>query len=170
MSADYDQVANWIRGFAASVAEHRDELTKLDQAIGDGDHGTNMDRGMRKAVERLDTLEGNDAGAALKAVGMALVSSVGGAGGPLYGTFFMQAGTALAGREEVDTAAFAGNIHIDGEWVPGEGGRIASIEPATGETLVEVGIAGPGDVARAAEGAVRAPGYLFLIVILLRPL
>jgi dihydroxyacetone kinase-like protein len=119
--ADYDQVGNWIRGFAASVAEHRDELTKLDQAIGDGDHGTNMDRGMRKAVERLDTLEGNDAGAALKAVGMALVSSVGGAGGPLYGTFFMQAGSALAGREDVDTAAFAAAVRAGFDGVKSRG-------------------------------------------------
>jgi dihydroxyacetone kinase-like protein len=119
--AGYDQVADWIRGFAASVAEHRDELTKLDQAIGDGDHGTNMDRGMRKAVERLDTLEGKDAGAALKAVGMALVSSVGGAGGPLYGTFFMQAGSALAGREDVDTAAFAAAVRAGFDGVKSRG-------------------------------------------------
>src|SRR5689334_7466787 len=83
-----EQVADWIRRFAAEVAERKDELTRLDQAIGDGDHGTNMDRGLRKAVEKLDSLEGDDIGAALKAVGMALVSSVGGAGGPLYGTFF----------------------------------------------------------------------------------
>ncbi len=56
----------------------------------------------------------------------------------------------------LDTAAFEGRIHIDGEWVTGEGGSIPSVEPATGETLVEVGIAGPGDVARAAQGAARA--------------
>jgi dihydroxyacetone kinase-like protein len=117
----YDQAADWIRRFAASVAEHRDELTKLDQAIGDGDHGTNMDRGMRKAVERLDTLEGGDVGAALKAVGMALVSSVGGAGGPLYGTFFMQAGTALAGREDIDTAGWAAAVRAGYEGVKSRG-------------------------------------------------
>jgi dihydroxyacetone kinase-like protein len=121
MTADYDQVADWVRRFAASVAEQRDELTKLDQAIGDGDHGTNMDRGMRKAVERLDALEGQDVGAALKAVGMALVSSVGGAGGPLYGTFFMQAGTALAGREDVDTAAFASAVRAGYDGVKARG-------------------------------------------------
>jgi dihydroxyacetone kinase-like protein len=121
MTSGHDQAADWIRRFAASVAEHRDELTKLDQAIGDGDHGTNMDRGMRKAVERLDTLEGGDVGAALKAVGMALVSSVGGAGGPLYGTFFMQAGTALAGREDIDTAGWAAAVRAGYEGVKSRG-------------------------------------------------
>jgi phosphoenolpyruvate---glycerone phosphotransferase subunit DhaL len=116
MSAEYEQVADWIRRFAAGVAERKDELTKLDQAIGDGDHGTNMDRGMRKAVEKLDGVEGDDIGAALKAVGMALVSSVGGAGGPLYGTFFLQAGQSAAGRSELDTEAFAAAVRagVDG--------------------------------------------------------
>src|SRR5215210_3212212 len=116
MSGGYEQVADWIRRFAAVVAERKGELTRLDQAIGDGDHGTNMDRGMRKAVEKLDAVEGNDIGAALKAVGMALVSSVGGAGGPLYGTFFLQAGQAAAGRSELDTEGFASMVRagVDG--------------------------------------------------------
>jgi dihydroxyacetone kinase-like protein len=116
MSAGYEQVVDWIRRFAAEVAEHKDELTRLDQAIGDGDHGTNMDRGMRKAVEKLDSLEGDDIGAALKAVGMALVSSVGGAGGPLYGTFFLQAGQSTAGRSDLDTEGFAAAVKagVDG--------------------------------------------------------
>ena len=103
----YEQVVDWIRRFAAEMAEHRTELTQLDTAIGDGDHGTNMDRGMRKAVERLDGLEGDDIGGALKAVGMALVSSVGGAAGPLYGTFFLQMGQATAGQSELDRDGFA---------------------------------------------------------------
>jgi dihydroxyacetone kinase-like protein len=110
MSAGYEQVTDWIRRFATGVADRKDELTKLDQAIGDGDHGTNMDRGLRKAVEKLDGVEGDDIGAALKAVGMALVSSVGGAGGPLYGTFFLQAGQSTAGRSELDTEAFAAAV------------------------------------------------------------
>jgi dihydroxyacetone kinase-like protein len=101
------EVRAWIGRFAEDVAEHRAELVKLDTAIGDGDHGTNMDRGMRKAVEKLDSLEGDDIGAILKAVGMALVSSVGGAAGPLYGTLFLQMGTASAGREELDLAGWA---------------------------------------------------------------
>jgi dihydroxyacetone kinase-like protein len=116
MSGGYEQVTDWIRRFAAEVGDRKDELTKLDQAIGDGDHGTNMDRGLRKAVEKLDAVEGDDIGAALKAVGMALVSSVGGAGGPLYGTFFLQAGQSAAGRSELDTAGFAAAVQagVDG--------------------------------------------------------
>ena len=92
------EVRAWIARFAADVAANRAELVKLDTAIGDGDHGTNMDRGMRKAVEKLDALESDDIGAILKAVGMALVSSVGGAAGPLYGTLFLQMGASAAGR------------------------------------------------------------------------
>jgi len=92
--------------FAAEVAENRSALTKLDGAIGDGDHGTNMDRGMKKALERLEATDSDDIGASLKAVGMALVSSVGGAAGPLYGTLFMQMGQAAAGKSELDLAGF----------------------------------------------------------------
>jgi phosphoenolpyruvate---glycerone phosphotransferase subunit DhaL len=100
----YEQAVDWIRRFAAEIAEHRVELVRLDTAIGDGDHGTNMDRGMRKAIEKLDGLEGEDIGAMLKTVGMALVSTVGGAAGPLYGTLFMQMGSAAGGRSELDVA------------------------------------------------------------------
>jgi phosphoenolpyruvate---glycerone phosphotransferase subunit DhaL len=102
-----EQVRDWIRRFADAVAEHRTELVRLDTAIGDGDHGTNMDRGMRKALERLDAAEQADAGAVLKTVATALVSSVGGAAGPLYGTLFLQMGGALAGQNEVDLAGYA---------------------------------------------------------------
>jgi dihydroxyacetone kinase-like protein len=99
-----DGVVDWMRRFAGEMGEHRQELVRLDTAIGDGDHGTNMDRGMRKALEKLDSAEQADPGAVLKTVAMALVSSVGGAAGPLYGTLFLQMGTSLAGKEEVDLA------------------------------------------------------------------
>jgi dihydroxyacetone kinase-like protein len=89
------------------MQEHREELVRLDTAIGDGDHGTNMDRGMRKALERLGAQEQTDAGMVLKTVAMALVSSVGGAAGPLYGTLFLQMGTALTGQPEVDLERYA---------------------------------------------------------------
>ena len=106
MAIDRDGVLDWMRRFAAEMGEHRQELVRLDAAIGDGDHGTNMDRGMRKALEKLDSADQADAGAVLKTVAMALVSSVGGAAGPLYGTRFLQMGTALAGKEEVDLAGW----------------------------------------------------------------
>jgi hypothetical protein len=99
-------VRDWIRAYAAEVAQHRVELVQLDTVIGDGDHGTNMDRGVRKAVERLDGVEGEDIDTVRKTVGMALVSSVGGAAGPLYGTLFLQMGTASAGRDALDLAGW----------------------------------------------------------------
>lgn len=106
MSITASEVRNWIVRYAGDVADRRVELVKLDTAIGDGDHGTNMDRGMRKAVEKLDGADGDDIGALLKTVGMALVSSVGGAAGPLYGTLFLQMGTAASGRAELDLAGW----------------------------------------------------------------
>lgn len=102
MSITASGVRRWIAEYAEVIADQRQELVALDRAIGDADHGTNMDRGMKKAVEKLEAVEGDDIGALLKAVGMALVSSVGGAAGPLYGTLFLQMGTATAGRAELD--------------------------------------------------------------------
>jgi phosphoenolpyruvate---glycerone phosphotransferase subunit DhaL len=107
VSITASDVRAWIGAYATTIAEHRTELVKLDTAIGDGDHGTNMDRGMRAAVERVEATEGDDIGALLKAVGMALVSKVGGAAGPLYGTLFLQMGTATAGREELDLSGWS---------------------------------------------------------------
>jgi dihydroxyacetone kinase-like protein len=95
-----------MQQFASSMQEHRQELVALDTAIGDGDHGTNMDRGMRKALEKLESQEQADAGAVLKTVAMALISNVGGAAGPLYGTLLLQMGTALAGKDDIDLATY----------------------------------------------------------------
>ena len=102
MSIGASDVRAWIGDYAAAVAEHRVELVRLDTAIGDGDHGTNMDRGMKAVVEKLEATEGDDIGALLKTVGMTLVSKVGGAAGPLYGTLFLQLGTATAGKTELE--------------------------------------------------------------------
>ena len=88
------QLDTWVRAFARLVADHKAELTDLDSAIGDADHGINMDRGMRAVIEKLDTAPPATADELGKAVGMALVSSVGGASGPLYGTFFLRLGAA----------------------------------------------------------------------------
>lgn len=85
----------WVRRFADLVAEERDHLTELDSAIGDADHGTNMDRGMKAAVAALDELGPAGAGPMFSKVGMTLVSTVGGASGPLYGTLFLRMGTTL---------------------------------------------------------------------------
>lgn len=137
MSVTATAVRDWISAYAAVIAENRAELVKLDTAIGDGDHGTNMDRGMRKAVEKLADVEGDDVGALLKTVGMALVSSVGGAAGPLYGTLFLQMGTASAGKEELDLAGWtealeAGvkGVQARGKAEPGDKTMIDALLPA----------------------------------------
>ena len=100
----------WLRAFAVAVAEHREELTELDAAIGDADHGFNMDRGMQAVVGRLDgPSAGGDGGvgALLKLVGMTLVSTVGGAAGPLYGTLFLRMGNAAGEEAELSPAQWA---------------------------------------------------------------
>lgn len=92
-------VLDWIHTLAAVYNDNRQYLTKLDSAIGDADHGINMDRGFKKVMEKLPDTADKDVGAILKAVGMTLVSTVGGAAGPLYGTFFMRAGMAVDGKD-----------------------------------------------------------------------
>jgi dihydroxyacetone kinase-like protein len=99
-----DAVIDWVKAFAAVVAENKDYLTQLDSAIGDADHGANMHRGMQAAVEKLAGVADKDIGAVLKMVGMTLVSTVGGAGGPLYGTLFMQMGASASGKLELTLA------------------------------------------------------------------
>src|SRR3954464_2732981 len=97
----------WVRTFARSVSAEKDQLTALDAAIGDADHGANMARGMTAAVAVLDE-PGLDTPAALfKKVGMTLVSAVGGASGPLYGTFFLRLGAALGEADPVAAATVA---------------------------------------------------------------
>jgi dihydroxyacetone kinase-like protein len=102
ITAEY--VIHFIEGIAARIKQHRDELTALDSAIGDADHGTNMDRGFTTVLEKLPTVADKDIGTILKTVGMTLVSTVGGASGPLYGTAFIRAGMAMADRYELTPA------------------------------------------------------------------
>ncbi|MGH2671393.1 MAG: dihydroxyacetone kinase subunit DhaL [Actinomycetota bacterium] len=107
MIVGYDDVVRMIRAFAATVAEQKEYLTELDSAIGDADHGINMDRGMKAVSAKIDGQPPTDVGALLKTVGMTLVSTVGGAGGPLYGTLFLQLGTAMAGKEALEAPDWA---------------------------------------------------------------
>jgi dihydroxyacetone kinase-like protein len=101
-SLSYEDVLAWVKAYASTIAENKEHLTRLDSAIGDADHGINIDRGMQAALAKLDGVEAADVGALLKTVGMTLVSTVGGAGGPLYGTLFLQMGTATAGKQELE--------------------------------------------------------------------
>jgi dihydroxyacetone kinase-like protein len=94
-----DTFANWLRDLASTLHENAAYLTELDSAIGDADHGSNMDRGFAAVVAVLDESSFESVDELLKKAGMTLVSKVGGASGPLYGTFFLRFGTALAGVE-----------------------------------------------------------------------
>ncbi|MET0956335.1 MAG: dihydroxyacetone kinase subunit DhaL [Cryobacterium sp.] len=106
MSLDVAWAQAWIRSSAQVLAEHRAELNTLDREIGDGDHGENMDRGFQAVLPKLDGLA-DDAtpGDALKTLASTLISTVGGAAGPLYGTAYLKASTAVSGAAELDGAA-----------------------------------------------------------------
>jgi dihydroxyacetone kinase-like protein len=102
-----------IKTVAERVIAHADELTALDQAIGDGDHGINMKRGLEAVLADLDRLAEKPLGEALKAAGMHLVTKVGGASGPLYGTLFMSLGKGLADMPDRTQLAGAFRSAVD---------------------------------------------------------
>ena len=105
-SLDTKQMAAIVEGMAKKIEAEKEYLTELDNEIGDGDHGINLARGFEAVEKKLPSLAGGDIGALLKGVGMQLVSTVGGASGPLYGTAFMKAGMACKGLTELDGPAF----------------------------------------------------------------
>lgn len=107
MSITRDDTINWIKAVAKVIGENNAYLTQLDAAIGDADHGANMDRGFRAVINKMPEISDKDIGTAFKTVGMTLISTVGGAGGPLYGTFFLQAGMKMAGKMELGLADWA---------------------------------------------------------------
>jgi dihydroxyacetone kinase-like protein len=107
MGLDVKWAQEWLRLSAKAMAEHRVELIELDRPIGDSDHGENMDRGFQAVLQKLDESPPETAGAALKAAAMALMSKVGGAAGPLYGTAYLRAATSLGEATDVDPDALA---------------------------------------------------------------
>lgn len=121
MSVTCRQVRDWIRAFAAAIAENKEYLTELDAAIGDADHGINMNRGMQAVLGKLNTADDGDIGALLKTVGMTLVSTVGGAGGPLYGTLFLRMGTSAAGKPGMSPRDWAAALAAGVAGVQGRG-------------------------------------------------
>lgn len=130
-------VLEFLQRSADVLRENKVYLTDLDSAIGDADHGINMDRGFQAILKKVPSVQDKDAGTILKTAGMALVSSVGGAAGPLYGTAFMQAGMAVAGKnqltaEDVLTALEAAlkGVMMRGRAHAGEKTMIDAIEPA----------------------------------------
>jgi dihydroxyacetone kinase-like protein len=115
-AVDTAVLTDWVSRFGAAVTEKRDWLTELDSAIGDADHGANMARGMGAVSEKLAAGAPATVDELLKTVGMTLVSSVGGASGPLYGTFFLRMGMAAGAVSELDGPALAAALRagLDG--------------------------------------------------------
>ena len=145
------QIFAWIERYAAQIAEQKDYLTQLDAAIGDADHGANMNRGLQAVLAKNADLQNADIGALLKGVAMTLISTVGGASGALYGTFFLQASTIAGNRTELSPSEFGAvlekglaGIVLRGKATIGDKTMVDALQPAikaykhsieSGETL-----------------------------------
>jgi dihydroxyacetone kinase-like protein len=132
-----EDTLRWLKQLAQVLHENRDYLTQLDSPIGDADHGINMDRGFKAVTEKLPAMASMDIGSILKTVGTTLVSTVGGASGPLYGTAFLRAGMATSGKLELYEADFVGmleaaleGIKARGKAKPGEKTMVDTLSPA----------------------------------------
>src|SRR2546430_11421949 len=132
-----EDTVNWLQQLALVLHENRDYLTQLDSPIGDADHGTNMDRGFKAVADKLPGMANMDIGSILKTVGTTLVSTVGGASGPLYGTAFLRAGIASSGKRELYEADDGGileaaleGIKARGKAQPGEKTMVDALTPA----------------------------------------
>lgn len=156
-----EDLVAWIRAFQGAVQQHKDELTRLDSEIGDADHGSNMARGLDAVIAKLDPVPAS-APELFKTVGMTLVSSVGGASGPLYGTLFLRMGPPLADADaDVDATALGAALRAGVEGVVARGKAelgdktmIDALSPAVDawDAAVTDG-AGPAEAARAAAAA-----------------
>lgn len=132
-----EQIIRWLERFAGLVAENKDHLSQLDAAIGDADHGANMDRGFQAVLAKKSELAGKDITTMLKTVAMTLLSTVGGASGPLYGTFFLQASQAAGGKSEISAEEFGlllekalAGILQRGKAVLGDKTMVDALQPA----------------------------------------
>src|SRR5689334_14534307 len=159
---DLAQLTAWIREYARVVSENAQFLTDLDAAIGDADHGINMDRGMTAVQAGLDEAPPTEMAALCKQVGMALVRSVGGASGPLYGTFFLRMATSLGSVDSVDPAGFAAALRAGAEGVvqrgraeAGDKTMLDALNPAL-DALDGALASGAGIAAALADAAVAA--------------
>ncbi len=137
MPIQRDDFLEWIKVTAAVLKENREYLTQLDAAIGDADHGANMDRGFKAVMTKLPEIADKDIGTISKTVGMTLLSTVGGAGGPLYGTFYLQAGMKSAGKMELSLEdwtealeAAVGGVVMRGKAELGDKTMVDALTPA----------------------------------------
>jgi dihydroxyacetone kinase-like protein len=157
----HEDVVAWLEAAADSLQAERDALTELDAAIGDADHGINMDRGFSRVRSLLPAQREQDISGTLKAVGMALIGSVGGAAGPLYGTGFLRAAAATAGQRELSAdgvgkmlEAMLAGIVERGRAAPGAKTMVDALTPAV-EAYKRVITAGE-DMSSALQAAVEA--------------
>ncbi|MCS6994413.1 MAG: dihydroxyacetone kinase subunit DhaL [Anaerolineales bacterium] len=137
MPVSRDDVLAWITAIASVLAENKNYLTELDAAIGDADHGANMDRGFKAVMNKMPEIRDKDIGTIFKTVGMTLLSTVGGAGGPLYGTLFLQAGMKTAGKMEMTAQDWAealeaalNGVVMRGKAEPGDKTMVDALTPA----------------------------------------
>lgn len=154
-------ILTWLSTTAAVLEENRDYLVELDAEIGDADHGINMDRGFKKVVSLLPELADEDVGGILKKAGMALISSVGGASGPLYGTFFLRAANAASGKYELQLPDLIALLRAGVEGIltlgkarPGDKTMVDALQPAL-DALEQAGAEGKS-LADAMQDAVQA--------------
>lgn len=160
MAVDAASLTGWVREFARQIAANARYLTDLDAAIGDADHGLNMDRGMHAVLARRD--HPADPAGVCKLVATALISSVGGAAGPLYGTFFLRMGAALGAAPSVDNQEFASSLRAGVEGVaqrgkaePGDKTMLDALVPAVDalDAALAAGAELPEALRRAADAA-----------------
>lgn len=160
MGLDVNWAVRWLTFSAQAMAEHRVELIELDRPIGDSDHGENMDRGFRAVMDKLAESPPDSPGAALKLTAMTLMSKVGGAAGPLYGTAFLRAATSLGETSDVDAAALAAALHAarDGIVARGkaESGDKTMVDAWTPAIEAAAVAAGGGDVRKVLLAAAEA--------------
>jgi len=159
---DASLARGWLDRFGETLTASAAELTRLDSAIGDADHGTNMDRGFRAVRERVLTQDGFDLSTLFKQTGMTLIGTVGGAGGPLYGTIFLRMGQAAAGKEgltiEEVADALAGaleGVQQRGKAQPGDKTMVDALGPAIDalRSAAEAGSEAPAALRAAAHAA-----------------
>jgi len=158
---DVGWAVRWLTLSARAMAEHRVELIELDRPIGDSDHGENMDRGFRAVMSKLAEAPPETPGAALKLTAMTLMSKVGGAAGPLYGTAFLRAATALGETTDVDAATLAAalqaardGIVVRGKAESGDKTMVDAWTPAI--EAAAAAAAGDGDVRKVLLAAAEA--------------
>lgn len=160
MTCDAQTTVQAVRSAAEVIQEHREELTDLDRAIGDSDHGENMSRGFSAVIDVLDATDPATPAAALKVVATTLISKVGGASGPLFGTAFLRAATSLGDAEQLDAAAVADaiaaaadGVAARGKSAPGDKTVVDALAPAA-QAATSAAITGTiADVLEAAAAA-----------------